>query len=460
MKIIEPWEKSKAEELKKKNTIQLEVESLLIERLKKITDKKKPGILEKLVKVCDQLNTNYRQLQIFSKVDYNCEINEVLKRQIEYYEQGLDILKEKYKVKEIPYNYFLKLARLQYEYFDRNRDDFLKKAKNHEGVFVGETMVPQMNSVINTIHLAMHNVEGIIQKKRKTLDFDSLYIYFEIYGDLFINTYALEMDIEAFSVFPKLHNIDNAFECYEKASDYKSRIELPSIYREGLVGVEYVKPFFNFFEHISGSIYNVDHKKNFVYEKFAIYLQRKTKAHCWKTGNHCEHKKDIIYTLNEGNGVFISMNYSQENNFKLFSYIKKLLNYFKLKPILKQDRIRSPSWTKEICCTIYNNKYSIVFLDKYSPNVVLELGVCFGMGRKTIILINENNGTIEKNLFSMIRDYDCITYKNANDLFEKLIHSINGIFFNNLDYRVPEIHELFNEIEVEELNHLIKTYWN
>ena len=89
MKIIEPWEKSKAEELKKKNTRQLEVESLLIERLKKITDKKKPGILEKLVKVCDQLNTNYRQLQIFSKVDYNCEINEVLKRQIEYYEQGL-----------------------------------------------------------------------------------------------------------------------------------------------------------------------------------------------------------------------------------------------------------------------------------------------------------------------------------------------------------------------------------
>jgi len=154
------------------------------------------------------------------------------------------------------------------------------------------------------------------------------------------------------------------------------------------------------------------------------------------------------------------MNYSQENNFKLYSYIEKLLKYFKLKPILKQDRIRSPSWTKEICCTIYNNKYSIVFLDKYSPNVVLELGVCFGMGRKTIILINENNGTIKKNLFSMIRDYDCITNKNATDLFEKLIHSINGIFFNNLDYRVPEIHELFNKIEVEDLNHLIKTYWN
>ena len=457
---MEPWEISKNEELKKVVAGLLTKKSKLLKQLETKANKKKPNILEKLVQICSELKIKYRQSEINSKVDCTTEINDTLKEQIEYFEQGLNILKEKVKLEEVPYNYFLKLARFQYEYFDTNRADFLRKSKEHKGIFTGETMVPQINSVINTIHSAMKNVENTIQEKRKTLDFDTLYIYFELYGDLFISIHALVKDIESFSVFPELYNIDHAFECYEKASEYKSKIELPSIHREGLVGVEHVKPFFDFYENIDGSIYNVNHKKNHVYKHFENHLKRKTKSFCWKTGQYCVNKRDVIYTLDEGNGVFISMNYSIDNNFKLLSYIEKILNYFNLKPILKQDRMRSPSWTKEICCTIYNNKYSIILLDKYSPNVVLELGVCFGMGRKTIILVNETKGTIEQNLFSMIRDYECITYKNANGLFKKMIHSINGNFFNNLDYKVIEIHELLNETEVENLNNLIETYWD
>ncbi len=369
---------------------------------------------------------------------------------------------KKYKTEEIPYSYFLKLANLLYEFLDFNREEIINNAKLHEGVFTGVTFIPipEINSIINSIHLAMHNIQKVIQEKRQTLDFNTLYIYFEIYGDLFMNIYALENEIKEFSVFVELYNIDHAFECYEKASDYKSKIELPSIFLGGLVGEEYIKPYYKFFEENGGNIYTVEQKKNFIYKKFANYLERKTKSYCWKTGDYCEHKKEIIYTLDEGNGVFISMNYSIENNFRLLSYIKKVLNYFKLNPILKQERIRSPSWTKEICCTIYNNKYSIIFLDKYSPNVILELGVCFGMGRKTIILVNETDGTTEQKLFSMIKDYDCITYRNVQDLFIKLIHSINGVFFNRIDYKIPEIHKVFNENEVEELNNLIQTYWN
>lgn len=459
---MEPWEKSKTEELKKVVARLLKQKSKLLKQFETRANKKKPEILEKLEQICDNLNIKYRQLKIFSKVDFTTEINDILKKQIEYYEQWLDFLKEKVKLEGIPYSYFLKLANLKYEFFDLNREEIINKAKNREGVFVGVSFIPvlEVDTIINIISLAMHNVQKIIQEKRQTMDYDTLYIYFELYGDLFISIHALETEIKEFSAFAELYNINNAFECYEKASEYKSKIELPSIYRGGLVGVKHVKPFFNFFENLDGSIYNVDHKKNHVYKKFENYLTRKIKSFCWKTGDYCDYKKDVIYTLNEGSGVFISMNYLQENNFRLFSYIEKILNYFKLRPILKQDRIRSPSWTKEICCTIYNNKYALVFLDKYSPNVVLELGVCLGMGRKTIILVNETNGTTEQKLFSMIKDYDCITYKNVNNLFEKLIHSINGIYFNNIDYKVPKIHEVLKENEVEDLNKLIKTYWD
>ena len=459
---MEPWEKSKTEELKKVVARLLKQKSKLLKQFETRANKKKPEILEKLEQICDNLNIKYRQLKIFSKVDFTTEINDILKKQIEYYEQWLDFLKEKVKLEGIPYSYFLKLANLKYEFFDLNREEIINKAKNREGVFVGVSFIPvlEVDTIINIISLAMHNVQKIIQEKRQTMDYDTLYIYFELYGDLFISIHALETEIKEFSAFAELYNINNAFECYEKASEYKSKIELPSIYRGGLVGVKHVKPFFNFFENLDGSIYNVDHKKNHVYKKFENYLTRKIKSFCWKTGDYCDYKKDVIYTLNEGSGVFISMNYLQENNFRLFSYIEKILNYFKLRPILKQDRIRSPSWTKEICCTIYNNKYALVFLDKYSPNVVLELGVCLGMGRKTIILVNETNGTTEQKLFSMIKYYYFITYKNVNNLFEKLIHSINGIYFNNIDYKVPKIHEVLKENEVEDLNKLIKTYWD
>jgi len=457
---MEPWEISKTEELKKDVAGLLKQKSKLLKQYRGRVNKKRPEILENLVQICDQLKVNYRQLEIFSKVDYTIKKNEILKEQIDYYQQGLDILKEKVKLEQIPYSYFLKLANLQYDFFDLNREEIISKAKDHEGVFAGVSFIPvsEIDTIINSIRLAMHNIQKVIQEKRQTMDYDTLYMYFELYGDLFISIHALETEIKEFSAFADLYNIDHAFECYENASTYKSKIELPSIYREGLVGVNHVKPFFNFFKNVDGSIHNVNHKKNYVYKKFENYLKRKTKSFCWKTGEYCEYKKDVIYTLGEGNGVFISMNYSIDNNFKLLSYVEKILNYFNLKPILKQDRIRTPSWTKEICCTIYNNKYSLVLLDKYSPNVVLELGVCFGMGRKTIILVNEVNGTTEQNLFSMIRDYDCITYRDAYDLFEKLIHSINGIFLNNLDYNIPEIHELMNENEVEDLNNLIKTF--
>ena len=457
---MEPWEISKTEELKKVVAGLLNQKSKLLKQFKTRANKKKPEILEKLVQICDKLKVNYKKLGIISKKDYSTELNNNLKDQIEYYGQKLNILKEKVIVEEIPYYYFLKLANLQYEFFDLNREEIINEAKNHEGVFAGVSFIPvsEVDTIINSIRLAMHNIQKVIEEKRQTMDYDTLYIYFELYGDLFISIHALETDVKEFSAFAELYNIDHAFGCYEKASEYKSKIELPSIYREGLVGVGHVKPFFNFFENIDGSIYNVDHKKNHVYKKFENYLTRKTKSYCWKTGEYCGYKRDVIYTLDEGNGVFISMNYSNEKNFRLLSYIEKILDYFRLRPILKQDRIRSPSWTKEICCTIYNNKYALVFLDKFSPNVVLELGVSFGMGRKTIILVNEVKGGTEQKLFSMIKDYDCVTYKNANDLFEKLIHSINGVFFNVVDYRVPEILRVFNEEEVEELNNLIKSY--
>ncbi|MBA7626541.1 hypothetical protein ES703_33993 [subsurface metagenome] len=124
--------------------------------------------------------------------------------------------------------------------------------------------------------------------------------------------------------------------------------------------------------------------------------------------------------------------------------------------------MRSRSWTKEICCTIYNNKYSIIILDKYSPNVILELGVVFGMGRKAIILVNNNisKGKIEDLLFSMISDYDCVVYGDVYEFYESFYLALNGIFFNILGQTIPKITDIFNEKEIKELDKIIKEGYN
>lgn len=458
---MEPWKINKIKDVQNEINVLKKDKDVLIKNLERSNNNDgKLQILKDLTEIFHKLETKYFELGLISESSYKSEINNSLDKQIKFYSRYLDNLKKKYKISEIPFEYFLKLANLQYKQFQNNREEILQKYKDFEGISFGETIVQEINLIINNIILARHNVEEIIRNKRKTLDFESLYLYFEVLGDFYINNYALEEEVEEYIRFPELYNIDNAFQCYEQASSYKSKIELPSIYMEGLAGIPYLKPFYDFYKGMEGSTYNVDGKMHFIYQKFTNYLNRKTKSYCWKTGNYCEYRKDKIFSLNEGNGVFISMNYSNQNNFKLLFYIEKILKYFNLNPILKQKRMGSPSWTKEICCTIFNNKFAIVYLDKYSPNVVLELGMCFGMGRKTIILINENqqieSGSTEEQLFSMVRDYDCVVYRNAENLYENLFRSIYGLFFNNTVYEIPNIQNMFNKEELDNLKNLIQ----
>lgn len=462
---MEDWKIKKIEQIKQEISELTNNENKLKKELKILTeDERKYEVLQELISIYTQLESKYYHLEITSPEDHKSDKNNALKSRIDCYSQSLEILttKEQTKTKELPFEYFLKLAQLQYKYFDNNREKIIQEQKDKQKgskIFSGSTSVPQINEIIININKARDNVEKVIQEKRKTLDFETLFIYFEILGDLHIHIYTLlnENDIIA---FPSIPYIDYAYACYEESLRYKSKIELPAISLLGIgtVNLPFIDSYFKFFKGITPNFNDVKAKLNFLYNKFSNHLAKKIKSYCWRTGKYCEYKKDAIFTINEGNGVFISMNYNNSKNFQILKYIEKILNRFNLKPILKQNRLKTPSWTKEICCTIYNNKFTIVFLDKYSPNVVLELGIAFGMGRKSIILINKNRKkeNVEDQLFSMVNDYDCIMYSNSQELFEKLIISINGIFFNIIDYEIPNISDIFTQEDINELDKLIK----
>lgn len=325
-----------------------------------------------------------------------------------------------------------------------------------------QTYIEKLNYIIYLLDFNIGVLEHFLSKNYMSADRVAIRNHFDVLGDIYINIAGLLLEIPENwiplgATFKTSDSVMFAMMCYEKALESVKKFEIPGEIIDSHRKVRYLDVFYNFFGgRVDVSI--VQEKLDFLIAKYPQYFNKKIKSSCWKSGNLCEFRQDQYFDINEGNGVFISMNYSIKENFEIFKSIERILSIYNLKAILKQERLKSLSWSKEICCTIFNNKYAIVLLDKYSPNVVLELGVIYGMGRKAIILINSNQkrGTPEDLLFSMIKDYDCIFYSSFNGLFDKLIKAINGIFFNIIEFKAEEIDSVFTKKEIEVYNKVIQ----
>lgn len=407
------------------------------------------------------LKHNYDQLNKNSEENLTSKISDSLQKSINYGEESLKLLTEIKKYEDINFQLFLSVANLHFIYYEENREavleEYQKENNSNTPQLYSYNFIPALDRVFKNIEKAQKCVRTKISYYRKSGEFNTTAFYYEVLGDLFIHIFTTSLKGPNDAIATNLlKTINNAFDCYKLAEKHKNKILIPGEGSAMIRVEEYLKPFNEFYPQ--SKVVDISSKMNHLISEYPNYFKNKVKSFCWKSGNHCDCRKNQIFQIDEGNGVFVSMNYGLEQNFEFYNCIKKILNKYRLKPILKQDRIKTPSWTKEICCTIFNNKFAIVFLDKYSPNVVLELGVALGMGRKVIILVNKNyfKGDLEKSLFSMIRDYDCVTYNDINELFEKLIKAINGVYFDIIDYNIPKINEIFNENELKDYNKLIQ----
>ena len=422
-----------------------------------------------LIKSYSVLRNKYEILNSNQEKDYRVIINQSLHQEIndlEEYSLGHIIKKELISNnKEI--KILIELIDLKYRLFWEHKPQIISRelTKSQISDFSTHrtpTYITEINDMISNLNLIIDYYENYILDL-PVLSHFQLRWNFENLGDLYINIGEILLKvpkdkIPKSAITTKAKAIRNAYKCYEKASKYERMLEIPGV--GVLKNPSRLKALTPFLDLFKGNIntYNIREKMGYVLKEYPNYFNYEIKSYCWRSGGLCEFKEDNIYNIEEGDGVFISMNYNTKSNFEFKKYIEIILRENNLKLILKQDRTRSRSWTKEICCTIYNNKYSIIILDKYSPSVILELGIVLGMGRKAIILVNKNisKGKIEELLFSMISDYDCIVYSDVYEFYERFYTAINGIFFNILEQTNPKITDIFNQKEIQELDRIIK----
>lgn len=432
----------------------------------KIDEDKNLEIIDQLVEDYSRLRNCYAILNSTFSKDYAEIINQSLKQEIHDLEESLSLLTTgdlvnyengiaiSLEIIEIKHKYFLELKP---QILSRTRTLTMRERINMNG---SPTFVPEINEIIDDLRTIWSNIYSYI-RQLSVSDYIQLFKSYRILGDQFINIAATILLVPEDKI-PNVANpaleevIRDAYDSYEKASKYERLLEIPGSKFQHLSRTKYLTVFSNFFKGADTT--NIRSRMHYLINQYPSFFTNRVKPYCWRSGGLCELKEDSIYKIEEGDGVFISMNYNTKSNFEFIKYIKKILEKNNLKLILKQERTRSRSWTKEICCTIYNNKYSLIILDKFSPNVVMELGIILGMGRKAIVLVNNNvsKGSIEDLLFSMINDYDCVVYGNVYDFYERFSQALNGIFFDNLDQSVPKIAELFNSEEIENLNKIIK----
>jgi len=197
---------------------------------------------------------------------------------------------------------------------------------------------------------------------------------------------------------------------------------------------------------------NSQQKCRILVEKFPKFLSQFIYPLCWKSNDFCQYRRFEATELSDPTRIFISMDYSSENNSRIYEhYLKPILEGVGLTPILKKQEPGSQSYTKQICCSIFQSRFGLVILDEQNPNVILELGMMLAQGRKTMILLNENYCNA-KDKPSMLDDYDLVVYKNASEFVGRIYQFLENFF------ELPLVKQIeFTREELHELNELIST---
>ena len=132
---------------------------------------------------------------------------------------------------------------------------------------------------------------------------------------------------------------------------------------------------------------------------------------CFKTGvERCPHDISIIRDQ-----VFIGMPFRAE---LLDSYehgIKPALNQIGFSPWKADEEIKTIDIMCKVCLKLQKSKYAILNITGWNPNVLFELGLAYGLNKKTI-LIKDRASDVPADL----RNLEYLEYSNSSELFSKL----------------------------------------
>ena len=116
------------------------------------------------------------------------------------------------------------------------------------------------------------------------------------------------------------------------------------------------------------------------------------------------------------NKVFVGMSFDSKYQDSYEYGIKIALESLGKSPYRADEDISSKDIMCKICEQMQICKYLIFNISGHNPNVMLELGLSYGLGKKTIIIKNRETESI-----SDIANIEYIEYKHAKDLSDKLM---------------------------------------
>ena len=133
---------------------------------------------------------------------------------------------------------------------------------------------------------------------------------------------------------------------------------------------------------------------------------------CLKTGvDGCPKKPNLVR-----NSVFVGMPFNHNHVDSYEFGIKSALEASAMSHFKADDRIENRDIMCKICEEIQKAEYLIFNISDLNPNVMLELGLSYGLGKETILVKHKDSNNI-----SDLSNTEYLEYAHAVDLRNKLL---------------------------------------
>lgn len=139
---------------------------------------------------------------------------------------------------------------------------------------------------------------------------------------------------------------------------------------------------------------------------FIKSIPDKGKPYCFKTGVSCS--KDVMPNPDQ---VFIAMPFRKKFEDIYKHGIVPVLEKYGLKPWKADQEPSNIDIMCKICEHLQESRYAIVNITGWNANVLLELGLAYGLG-KTVVLIKDRESTVPVDLKGM----EYLEYESSEDL--------------------------------------------
>ncbi len=158
-------------------------------------------------------------------------------------------------------------------------------------------------------------------------------------------------------------------------------------------------------------------------EKKGYIIQRNDKYICQIASKGWQRLSELDKTTTDSNQAFVAMWFNDSMKDIYENGIKKAIEESGYDPLKINDKPHNNSITNEIIAEIKRSKFMVADFTGLRAGVYYEAGFARGLGKEVISIVQEDD---LKKLHFDTKQINHITYKDAGDLYKKLLNHIRA----------------------------------